>query len=116
MDDIKIKTQNDIDIVKPYLNRLKSAMKERDDDNGGEPLNTVDRGYHLACEHLYEEMEHMLEDMEKYPHAHKIVKPGKWTPFGDSFICSCCGSMPEFTDITLLHYCPNCGHLMEVEG
>ena len=115
MDDIKIKNQSVIDIVKPYLNRLKSAMKERDDDNGGEPLNAVDRGYHLACEHLNKEIEYMLEDMEKYTHTYQKVKPGKWLPFGGSFRCSCCASMPEFADITLLHYCPNCGHLMEVE-
>lgn len=31
------------------LDKLIKAMKERDEDNGGEPLNAVDRGYHLAC-------------------------------------------------------------------
>lgn len=33
------------------------TMKERDDDNGGEPLNAVDRGYHLCFEHMCKEIE-----------------------------------------------------------
>jgi len=41
---------------------LKYNMKERDDDNGGEPLNAVDRGYHLACEHLYKEIDEILKE------------------------------------------------------
>ena len=48
------------DIVKPYLELLKQKMKKRDDDNGGEPLNAVDRGYHLACEHLYKEIDELF--------------------------------------------------------
>jgi hypothetical protein len=48
------------EIVKPYLERLKRRMKARDDDNGGEPLNAVDRGYHLAYEHLCEEIDNLL--------------------------------------------------------
>lgn len=52
------------EIVKPYLEELKSKMKERDDDNGGEPLNAVDRGYHLACEHLCKEIDNLLSESE----------------------------------------------------
>lgn len=48
------------DIVMPYLNALKAEMKKRDDDNGGEPLNMVDKGYHLACEHLYKEIDKLF--------------------------------------------------------
>lgn len=48
------------EIVKPYFEELKRIMKERDDDNGGEPLNTVDRGYHLAYEHLCNEIDKLL--------------------------------------------------------
>ena len=48
------------DIVKPYLERLRQKMKENDDDNGGEPLNVVDRGYHLACEHLYKAIDELF--------------------------------------------------------
>lgn len=50
------------DIVKPYLERLKRRMEARDDDNGGEPLNAVDRGYHLAYEHLCEEIDNLLSE------------------------------------------------------
>ena len=50
------------EIVKPYLEKLRYKMKERDDDNGGEPLNAVDRGYHLACEHLYQEIDNLLSE------------------------------------------------------
>lgn len=53
------------EIVKPYLEELKSKMKERDDDNGGEPLNAVDRGYHLACEHLCKEIDNLLSESEE---------------------------------------------------
>lgn len=38
------------------FNQLDARMTERDDDNGGEPLNAVDRGYHLAVEHMREEV------------------------------------------------------------
>ena len=51
------KTYTEKDIVMPYLKELTDKMKERDDDNGGEPLNAVDKGYHLACEHLYKEID-----------------------------------------------------------
>lgn len=44
------------------LNRLKDRMKDRDEDNGGEPLNAVDRGYHLAYEHLCEEIDNLLKE------------------------------------------------------
>ena len=37
------------------LDKLIRAMKERNDDNGGEPLNAVDRGYDLAYQHMIEE-------------------------------------------------------------
>lgn len=37
------------------LDELIQAMKERNDDNGGEPLNMVDRGYDLAYQHMVEE-------------------------------------------------------------
>lgn len=37
------------------LGKLIRAMKERNDDNGGEPLNAVDRGYDLAFQHMIEE-------------------------------------------------------------
>ena len=39
------------------LDKLIKAMKERDEDNGGEPLNAVDRGYHLACQHMVKVVE-----------------------------------------------------------
>ena len=38
----------------------REVMKKRDDDNGGEPLNMVDKGYHLACEHLYKEIDKLF--------------------------------------------------------
>ena len=37
------------------LDALIRAMKERNEDNGGEPLNAVDRGYDLAYQHMVEE-------------------------------------------------------------
>ena len=37
------------------LDKLIRTMKERNDDNGGEPLNAVDRGYDLAFQHMIEE-------------------------------------------------------------
>ncbi len=37
------------------LDALIQTMKERNDDNGGEPLNTVDRGYNLAYQHMVKE-------------------------------------------------------------
>lgn len=37
------------------LDKLIQAMKARNDDNGGEPLNAVDRGYDLAYQHMIEE-------------------------------------------------------------
>lgn len=51
----------DSEIVKPYLEKLKAKMQERDEDNGGEPLNAVDKGYHLACEHLFKEIDNLLK-------------------------------------------------------
>lgn len=44
------------------LDKLIRAMKDRDKDNGGEPLNAVDRGYHLAYEHLCEEIDNLLKE------------------------------------------------------
>ena len=52
------------EIVKPYLERLKRRMEARDDDNGGEPLNAVDRGYHWAYEHLCEEIDNLLSESD----------------------------------------------------
>lgn len=37
------------------LDQLIQTMKERNDDNGGEPLNAVDRGYDLAYQHMVKE-------------------------------------------------------------
>lgn len=37
------------------LDQLIHTMKERNDDNGGEPLNAVDRGYDLAYQHMVKE-------------------------------------------------------------
>ena len=48
--------------VEQALNIIKARMKERDKDNGGEPLNAVDRGYHLAYEHLCEEIDNLLKE------------------------------------------------------
>ena len=39
------------------LDKLLAAMKERNEDNGGEPLNAVDKGYDLAYQHLVKEVE-----------------------------------------------------------
>lgn len=36
------------------LDQLIQTMKELNDDNGGEPLNAVDRGYDLAYQHMVE--------------------------------------------------------------
>lgn len=36
------------------LDQLIRTMKELNDDNGGEPLNAVDRGYDLAYQHMVE--------------------------------------------------------------
>ena len=44
------------------LDKLIRVMKVRDEDNGGEPLNAVDRGYHLAYEHLCEEIDNLLKE------------------------------------------------------
>ena len=46
------------------LDKLIRVMKVRDEDNGGEPLNAVDRGYHLAYEHLCEEIDNLLKENE----------------------------------------------------
>ena len=61
---INVNAISEQEIVKPYLEKLKSKMKERDDDNGGEPLNAVDRGYHLAYEHLCKEIDNLLSEQE----------------------------------------------------
>lgn len=42
------------------LDELICAMKERNDDNGGEPLNAFDRGYDLAYQHLVSEAENFV--------------------------------------------------------
>ena len=38
------------------LDKLIKTMKERNEDNGGEPLNAVDRGYDLAYRHMTKEV------------------------------------------------------------
>ena len=38
------------------------SAQERDEDNGGEPLNAVDTGYHLAVTHLIEEIDNLLKE------------------------------------------------------
>ncbi len=60
-----VKVTNDIEklvktAVKLNFDLLLAKMKERDDDNGGEPLNAVDTGYHLAVTHMKEEIEDIL--------------------------------------------------------
>lgn len=60
----RIHSFSEQDIVKLYLERLKRRMEARDDDNGGEPLNAVDRGYHLAYEHLCEEIDNLLSESD----------------------------------------------------
>ena len=42
--------------------QLIRRMKERDEDNGGEPLNATDRGYHLAVTHLIKEIDDLLKE------------------------------------------------------
>lgn len=42
--------------------RLIQKMKERDEDNGGYPLNAVDTGYHLAVTHLIKEIDNLLKE------------------------------------------------------
>ena len=51
--------------LKAFSDELKGRMKNRDEDNGGEPLNAVDRGYHLAFEHLCKEIDSLLADFER---------------------------------------------------
>ena len=58
----ELPTTTEREIIEPYLSKLKAKMKERDEDNGGEPYNAVDRGYHLACEHLYAEIDDLLSE------------------------------------------------------
>lgn len=53
------------EIVKPCFERLKQVMKERNEDNGGEPLNAVDKGYNLAFEHMCLEIDKILSEQEK---------------------------------------------------
>jgi hypothetical protein len=60
-DSFKKEYKTDLKII---LNRLKVRMKDRDEDNGGEPLNGVDKGYHLAYEHLCEEIDNLLKENE----------------------------------------------------
>ena len=46
------------------LDKLMRKMKERDEDNSGKPLNVIDQGYHLAYEHLCEEIDNLLKENE----------------------------------------------------
>lgn len=59
--DAKVDYVTDLKII---LTKLKVRMKDHDEDNGGEPLNVVDRGYHLAYEHLCEEIDNLLKETE----------------------------------------------------
>ena len=47
-------------LVKPYLMKLKTKMEERDNDKSGVTSNSIDKGYHLAVEHLVEEINNMI--------------------------------------------------------
>ena len=58
-------TVTEQEIVKPCFERLKQVMKERNEDNGGEPLNAVDKGYNLAFEHMCLEIDKILSEQEK---------------------------------------------------
>lgn len=53
---------NEQEIVKPYFERLKQVMKERNEDNGGEPLNGIDKGYDLAFKHMCLEIDKILSE------------------------------------------------------
>lgn len=66
----KVEDTNSIDYdifakLKMFSNELKERMKNRDGDNGDEPLNMVDKGYHLAFEHLCKEIDGLLEEFNK---------------------------------------------------
>lgn len=52
-------------IVRTYLYKLRERMQERDEDNGGEPLNAVDKGYHLAVTHLSKEIGCILKELSE---------------------------------------------------
>ena len=58
---VKEKIVKKQDIIKPYFETLKNKMRERDEDNGGEPLNAVDTGYHLAVGHMIKEIDELLK-------------------------------------------------------
>lgn len=49
--------------VKLYLDELKARMIARDEDRSGDP-NAVDKGYHLAVEHLCEEIDVLLQEVK----------------------------------------------------
>ena len=51
-------------IVKPYLMKLKAKMEERDNDKSGIAGNSIDAGYHLAVEHLVEEINAMRSEIK----------------------------------------------------
>lgn len=57
-------TKEEFDALESYFRVLSFRMKERDDDCA-EPKNAVDRGYHLAVEHMKEEMDQILNDLSK---------------------------------------------------
>ena len=63
-------------MTKKEADELKRIMRERDADNGGIPLNAVDRGYHLACEHLYKEIDKLTTIEQEVPVSVKnITRP-----------------------------------------
>jgi len=55
-------TETSNNIITSVLNKLRERMEERDKDNGGEPLNMADKGYHLAVEHLSKEIDTILNE------------------------------------------------------
>ena len=63
IDNAKVVTEKEI--VKSYFELLKQVMKERNEDNGGEPLNAIDKGYDLAFQHMCLEMNKILLEQEK---------------------------------------------------
>ncbi len=63
IDKTKVRKEYKTDL-KIILNRLKVRMKDRDEDNGGEPLNNFDKGYHTAFIHLCKEIDSILSEQE----------------------------------------------------
>ncbi len=47
-------------LAKPYLMKLKAKMEERDNDKSEIASNSIYAGYHLAVEHMIEEINTMI--------------------------------------------------------